>query len=91
VSTEERLNIAHREIDIGLRNSQPNEINLAARRVGEVQYAAYAANKLELPESNSSQWLVMHGETRHRPAVRTVLERVSALNELHADLYRGKL
>jgi DNA-binding transcriptional LysR family regulator len=165
VPTEERLSIAHREVDIGLRNSRPDEPHLAARRVGEVHYASYAAIDAALPGDNAehwpwllvapecartssarwmvehrlsqsvlqatssrtlldlalagagatvlpcfvgdrlpglrrvgplidelteSQWLVMHGETRHRPAVRTVLERVGTVIDEHADLYRGE-
>ena len=165
VPTEERLSIAHREVDIGLRNSRPDEPHLVARRVAEVRYASYAARDVELPgedaagwpwllvapdcartssarwmvehrlpqavvqatasrtvldlalagagatvlpcfvgddlpglrrvgppieELTESQWLVMHGDTRHRPAVRTVLDRIGAVIEEHADLYRGE-
>ncbi len=43
-----------------------------------------------IDELTESQWLVMHGETRHRPTVRTVLERAGAVIEDHADLYRGE-
>ena len=165
VSTEARLSIAHREVDIGLRNTRPEEPNLVTRRIGEVRYASYAAvetvnrckdedrwpwvlvspdcartrsahwmakHKLSqavlqvtssrtlldlalagagvtvlpcfvgdrspgllrvgplIDELTESQWLVMHSETRHRPAVRTVLERIGTLIEKHADLYAGK-
>lgn len=166
VSTEERLSIAHREVDIGLRNNRPDESNLVTRRVGEVGFASYAAAGKSLPvdkeahwpwlltapdcartpsaswmiehrfsqsvlqvtasrtlldlaiagagvtvlpcfvgdrlptlrrvgpvieELTESQWLVMHGETRQRPAVRTVIDRIGTLIENHADLYSGRL
>lgn len=165
VSTEQRLNIAHREIDIGLRNTRPEEPNLAARRVADVHYACYAAGSLKLDKNTpekwpwvmmtpdcsntlstrwmqenhstqaavqctsprtlldlvisgagvtvlpcfvgdqepqlkragstieelaNAQWLVMHGDTRHRPAVRTILDRVSAVIEANNDLYLGE-
>ncbi|MDC0435339.1 LysR family transcriptional regulator [bacterium] len=165
VSTEERLNIAHREVDVGLRNTRPDDPNLVTRRIGEVCYASYAtvgiahryrdkdqwpwllvapdyartrsaywmvehrisqavlqvtssrtlldlavagAGVTMLPcfvgdrlpgllrigpivdELTESQWLVMHSETRKRPNVRTVVDRVGSLIEEHADLYSGK-
>jgi len=166
VSTEERLSIAHREVDIGLRNLRPDDEHLATRRIGEVRYASYGATDLELPsdeqsgwpwllvvpdcartrsahwmvehrlsqavmqvtatrtlldlavagagvtvlpcfvgdrlpglrrvgpiidELTDSQWLVMHNETRHRPVVRTVIERIGTLLDEHVDLYNGTL
>lgn len=164
VSTEERLSIAHREVDIGLRNSRPEEPSLATRRVANVSYASYASTDISLPENDESQWpwllvvpdcarsrsthwmvenrlsqavlqvttsrslldlaltgagvtvlpcfvgdsepglrrvgplieelsesqwLVMHSDTRHRPAVRTVIDRIGTVIDEHADLYRG--
>ena len=49
------------------------------RRVGPV-----------IAELTESQWLVMHGDTRHRPAVRSVLERIGTVIEENAGLYRGE-
>ena len=166
VSTEERLSIAHREVDIGLRNIRPEDPNLVTRRIGEVRYSSYAAKGIahryrnnddwpwllvapdcartrsahwmvehklsqavlqvtssrtlldlavagagitmlpcfvgdRLPgllrigpiveELTESQWLVMHSETRNRPAVRAVVDRIGSLIEEYADLYSGKL
>lgn len=165
MSTEERLSISHREIDIGLRNSRPDEPNLATRRLAEVCFASYASQNLVLAENDheqwpwlvvapdcartrsanwmvehrlaqstlqvtasrtlldlaiagagvtvlpcfigdrlpalrrvgpvideltEAQWLVMHNETRHRPEVRTVIDRLGTLIDEHADLYNGK-
>lgn len=41
VSAEERLDIARRHADIGIRNARPVEIGLAGRAVGDVAFAAY--------------------------------------------------
>lgn len=41
VSAEERLDIARRHADIGIRNARPVEIGLAGRTVGDVAFAAY--------------------------------------------------
>lgn len=41
VSAEERLDIARRHADIGIRNTRPVEIGLAGRTVGDVAFAAY--------------------------------------------------
>lgn len=165
VSTEERLSIVHREIDIGIRNIRPEDPSLVTRRIGEVRYASYASmdiakryrNKDHWPwllvapdcartrsahwmvehklsqavlqvtsshtlldlavagagitmlpcfvgdrlpgllrigplveELTESQWLVMHSETRNRPAVRIVIDRIGLLIEQHANLYSGK-
>lgn len=41
VSAEERLDIARRHADIGIRNTRPVEIGLAGRSIGDVAFAAY--------------------------------------------------
>lgn len=41
VSAEERLDIARRHADIGIRNARPVEVGLAGRTVGDVAFAAY--------------------------------------------------
>lgn len=38
----------------------------------------------QLPEGR------LHSETRHRPAVRTVIERIGIMIDNHLDLYSGK-
>jgi DNA-binding transcriptional LysR family regulator len=161
LTTESRLDIAHREIDIGIRAHKPEGANLAGRKTGSVAHARYCARNASsrareswisiLPEEtrtdsaqwvnrqkdlrivawantprtlydlicasvgsgvlpcfagdrNSSlermgpaiadlqqdQWLVMHDEERHRPDVRTVLDRLRHLLEDHAPLFSGK-
>lgn len=41
-------------------------------------------------ELRSEQWLVLHGETRHEPAVRTVIDRLAALQESERALFVGE-
>lgn len=74
VSAEERLDIARRHADIGIRNARPVEIGLAGRVVGDVAFAAY--RKLGTrPEG----WIATSSST---PSARWVLvnhaERVAA-------------
>jgi len=53
-TTEARLDIAHREVEIGVRNAQPDSPNLAARRTVEVAYAPFRARSL--PPACVSAW-----------------------------------
>jgi DNA-binding transcriptional LysR family regulator len=159
-TTEAKLDIAHREVEIGVRNAQPDNPNLAARRTVEVAQAPYRARNHPSPgredwvaiapgeettrsarwvnaqegvtfaawantpqtlrdliragvgkgllpcfagdrdpqleragdtveELRESQWIVMHNDDRHRPEVRTVIERMVALVQAHAPLFTG--
>lgn len=54
---------------------------------GDARLVRVAAPIAELA---SEQWLVMHHEGRHEPAVRTVGERIAALMRTHANLFRGE-
>lgn len=160
-TTEARLDIGHREVEIGIRNMPSEGVNLASRKTGEVTYAPYRARGQPArqrgdwvavaPEdavthssrwvnaqeglpivawANSprtlhdlirsgigigvlpcfagdrdpaleragppvealreGQWIVMHDDDRHRPEVRTVIDRIVALIESHAPLFRGE-
>ncbi len=42
-TAEARLDIAHREIEIGVRNRPPESANLASRPIGDVAYAPFRA------------------------------------------------
>jgi DNA-binding transcriptional LysR family regulator len=160
-TTEARLDISHREVDIGIRSHKPEGANLATRRIGSVAHACYCAQdatsdarvrwvsmlpeyarteatrwanaqenvqivawansprtvydlicagvgigvlpcfagdrnpNLErigpsLPELTQDQWLVMHQEDRHRPEVRTVIERIATLLKANELLFSGQ-
>ncbi|QDY70055.1 LysR family transcriptional regulator [Qingshengfaniella alkalisoli] len=162
VATEARLNLKQREIDIGLRNGQPTESNLAARRLVKVTFAPFRSRSLVgigterwvgltrdtavtpssrwvldhhgadivahangpralfdlvnagigitvlpcfagdrhpqleragdvIEELTEFQWLVMHADGRHRPAVRKVADRIVDLIGRHKTLYSGEL
>lgn len=55
--TETRAPLAHREHDVALRAHQPEEMNLAARLIGEVAYAAYRAKSA--PHYLPERWIAV--------------------------------
>lgn len=70
VQCERVMDIARREIDIGLRNSRPDQPWLAGRRVGTTRFAVYAAGPevtgwigqaQDAPPTRSGRWI----EERH--------------------------
>ena len=58
LATETRLDIARREAVIGLRNGPPREHLLAARKLGSLNFAAYAA------EDADDGWIGVATDTR---------------------------
>jgi DNA-binding transcriptional LysR family regulator len=159
-TTEARLDITHREVDIGIRSRKPTETGLAARRTGTIaqgafrsRHAAAAAQSKwiatvaehaitpstrwvgeqpgldvvayastprtlydlvragvgngvfpclagdrdamlvraapPIAELMEEQWLVMHDEGRHIPAIRTVIDRLADLMMEHGALFSG--
>jgi DNA-binding transcriptional LysR family regulator len=160
-TTEARLDIGHREVEIGIRNGPAEGANLASRRTVPVAYAPFRARNQpaagrgdwvaiasedaitrsarwvnshpdvtitawanaprtlydlirsgvgksvlpcfagdrdplleragdEIAELREDQWLVMHNDDRHRPDVRTVIDRIVALVTAHAALFAGE-
>ena len=160
-TTEARLDLAHREAEIGLRNAAPETGNLAVRRLADVAFAPYRAAHLPagapldwvaigrdealtasarwvldrpdatitawantprtladllaagagrgvlpcfagdrdrrlvragpvIAEMMQAQYMITHGDDRHRPEVRTLIGRIAALIEENAELYRGE-
>ena len=160
-TAEARLDIVHREIEIGVRNQQPEGANLAARPLPDAAYAPFRARNHapqseenwvaiapedastastrwtnaqdgfviaawantprtlydlirsgagkgvvpcfagdrdpllerageEIAELRHRQWIVMHNDDRHRPEVRTVIDRMAALINAHAPLFSGE-
>lgn len=161
ITSEVRLDIAHREVEIGIRNQPPQAGNLASRRLRELRFAPFKNRHREWPdepgwvaidaeharhpasrwvlnrtdisidawassvatlhrliyggagvgvmpcfvgdrdqvlaragpvieELTESQWIVMHGDDRHRQEVRMVIERIAVLFEEHAALFAGE-
>ncbi len=52
VADEQFLDIAHREVSIGIRNQRPTQVNLAGQRINKVRFAVYAKQK------NTKTWVV---------------------------------
>lgn len=44
-----------------------------------------------IPDLMQSQYMVTHGDDRHRPEVRTLINRIAAFAQASAALYRGEL
>lgn len=66
------LDIARREIDIGLRNRRPEQPWVARQQLGHVDYAVYAAGR------DVTGWIGASGQTATTPSLRWVQDR-------HAD------
>jgi DNA-binding transcriptional LysR family regulator len=56
-STEVRLDISHREVDIGIRNQKPDEPSLAARKTGIVAHGAFRARNAA--PATQARWLAI--------------------------------
>ncbi|MFK8081229.1 MAG: LysR family transcriptional regulator [Granulosicoccus sp.] len=70
ISSEQRLDINHREAVIGIRNQRPDNPNFATRKIGRVSFAGYAIDAsikqwiwVDAP-TPSSQWLASQTCTR---------------------------
>ncbi len=70
------MDIARREVDIGLRNSRPDQPWLAGRRIGETRIAVYAKDEsvtgwigmaLDAAQTRSARWI----EANHGPRIVT--------------------
>ena len=57
ISAEHSLDITHRETIIGIRNQRPNQMGLACRKIGKIQFAGYAVSK------NIKSWVRVVGTT----------------------------
>jgi len=72
-TTEAKLDIAHREIDIGIRNAQPESPNLAARRTVEVAQAPFRARNHPAP--GREEWVVISPDALSTRSSRWVAEQ----------------
>ncbi|MBO6757412.1 MAG: LysR family transcriptional regulator [Roseibium sp.] len=160
-TAESRVEFAHREADVAVRNERPTSGNVAVRRAGEVAFAPYCAVGLDLEQNcnwvaldseasptpsarwisgqpgititawtntpstlyhlacggagravlpcfigdrdrfleragpvinelTHTAWIVMHDDERHRPEVRTVIDRLAALIDANSALFAGR-
>jgi DNA-binding transcriptional LysR family regulator len=69
-TTEAKLDIAHREVEIGIRNAQPDSPNLAARRTVDVAYAPFRARNHPTP--GHEQWVTVAPEDATTRSMRWV-------------------
>jgi len=69
-TTEAKLDIAHRDVDIGIRNSQPDSPNLAARRTVPVAQAPFRAKTL--PPARHDEWVAISPEDHATRSARWV-------------------
>lgn len=73
VSNNARLDIARKQIDIGIRNSKPSEPWLAAKRIGYTNYAAYRLDGTK-PDIG---WVATTGDNGLTPTARYTMEHYS--------------
>lgn len=74
-STEVRLDISHREVDIGIRNQKPDEPSLAARKTGIVAHAAFRARNAA--PFTHSRWVAIISEQAITQSSRWMNEQAS--------------
>jgi DNA-binding transcriptional LysR family regulator len=72
-TTELRLDIARREVDIGIRSHKPEEPSLAVRKTGEVAHAAFRAR--QAAGSSRSKWIAIVSEQALTQSTRWVSEQ----------------
>lgn len=75
-TTEARLGISHRQVDIGLRNGPPTETNLAGRKLARVAYAPYRSRDLD--GNAVPGWAAVHPDHAVTRSARWVLEHHAA-------------
>ncbi|WP_163270126.1 LysR family transcriptional regulator [Chelativorans alearense] len=72
-TTEAKLDIGHREVEIGIRNHAPESSNLAARRTGEVAQAPFRARNQ--PRPGREDWVAIAPEDISTRSARWVAEQ----------------
>ncbi|WP_238364921.1 LysR family transcriptional regulator [Mesobacterium pallidum] len=66
VTTEAVLDIAHREVDLGIRNRPPEGGNLASRPLGMLRFAPYRA--MSVPRPELLDWVALDPAHARHPA-----------------------
>jgi DNA-binding transcriptional LysR family regulator len=92
--------MAHHGDRIGVRGNDPRAVReLVAAGAGLSVFPCFAGDSEPrlvrvappIAELMQEQWLVTHHEDRHRPEVRRVADRITALMQAHAPLFRGEV
>lgn len=79
VATEARLDIARREVDIGIRNEKSQQSWLAAQPLPPVHYAAFAR------DADCVGWITSGSAARPTPSARWIAEQTDAAVVCHAN------
>jgi DNA-binding transcriptional LysR family regulator len=93
--------MAHHGDRVGVRGNDPHSVReLVAAGAGLSVFPCFAGDTdprlvritgQVITELTAEQWIVSHHEERHRPEVRRVADRITALMREHAPLFRGEL
>lgn len=70
-TSEARLDIAHREVEIGIRNAPPTSGNLASKPLETLRFAPFCNR--HMPESDVPGWVAVDADNAVHPAARWVL------------------
>ena len=98
-SPSARWLMAHHGDRIAVRGSEPASMReLVAAGAGLSMFPCFVGDSdprlarvaSPIPELVTEQWLVVHQDERHTPAVRIVRDRVARLMKRHAPLFRGE-
>ena len=85
-TTEAKLDIAHREVEIGVRNAAPQNPNLAARRTVEVAQAPFCARNA--PPAARETWVAISPEDMATRSARWVAAQPGAVFSAWANTPR---
>ena len=105
VTTEAVLDIAHREVQLGIRNRPADSGNLTSRKLGLLRFAPYRSWSVPRPEL--LEWVAMDPDYARHPAARwlheaelpvrafasagaTVIERIVNIYDENAALLTGE-
>ncbi|MBQ2261095.1 MAG: LysR family transcriptional regulator [Loktanella sp.] len=80
VTTEARLDIAHREIDLGIRNRPEDSGNLATRKLGTLRFAPYRSWSVPHPEQLG--WVALDPVHAKHPAGRWLHDQDHVISAL---------
>ncbi|SDD70101.1 DNA-binding transcriptional regulator, LysR family [Paracoccus isoporae] len=72
VTTEAVLDIAHREVDLGIRNRPAEAGNLASLKLGTLRFAPYRSRSV--PRPDLLEWVSMDEAHARHPAARWLLD-----------------
>lgn len=84
VTTEAVLDIAHREIDLGIRNRPAEAGNLASRRLGTLRFAAYRSWSVSNPDLLG--WVAVDPSHARHPAAQWLHRQNHTINVMASSV-----